>query len=231
MLFVYRWQLKIQRKKSEQQNELSASKLTAIQSQMNPHFIFNSLNSIQDLVLKGDVENSYSYLSTFSELVRKTLNYSEKDFIEFEQEIKLLNLYLSLEKLRFKKNFTYEISVDNLEDIMIPPMLIQPFIENSLVHGLLHKEGDKKLRVHIELKDKLICVIDDNGIGRDKAKAIKHRQNKPNESFSGRALGKRLEILSKVFQGEFGYYYEDLFDEKGCSGTRVILTIPFKRKF
>lgn len=228
---VYRWQLKLQQKKLKQINELNASKLAAIQSQMNPHFIFNSLNSIQDLVLKGDVENSYSYISTFSDLVRRTLNYSDKDFIEFEQEIKLLNLYLLLEKLRFKKNFNFEINIGNVEDIMIPPMLIQPFIENSLAHGLLHKEGEKKLSVLFQLNEVLVCTIEDNGIGREKAKAIKQRQNKGHESFSGKAIGKRLEILSDVFEGNFGYVYEDLFDENEPAGTRVILTIPIKRKF
>jgi hypothetical protein len=231
IIAIYKQQLKIQQKKSEQINELNASKLAAIQSQMNPHFIFNSLNSIQDLVLKGDVENSYSYITTFSDLVRRTLSYSEKDFVEFDQEIKLLNLYLTLEKLRFKKNFIYEVDPRNVEDIMIPPMLIQPFIENSLAHGLLHKEGEKKLRVTFELKDMLICTIEDNGIGREQAKAIKQRQNSTHESFSGKAIGRRLEILSHVFEGEFGYTYEDLYDNQGPVGTRVILTIPIKRKF
>jgi len=228
---VYRWQLAVQRKKSEQINELNASKLTAIQSQMNPHFIFNSLNSIQDLVLKGDVENSYSYITTFSNLVRRTLNYSEKDFIDFEQEIKLLELYLSLEKLRFKKDFNYIIENKNITDVLLPPLLIQPFIENSLVHGLLHKEGQKNLKITFNLTDVLICTIEDNGIGREKAKAIKQRQRSEHESFSGKAIHKRFEILSNVFDGEFGYDYEDLYENGDAIGTKVILKIPIKHKF
>ena len=229
---IYRWQLNIQQKKSQQINELNASKLTAIQSQMNPHFIFNSLNSIQDLVLKGDIENSYSYITTFSNLVRRTLTYSEKDFIDFEQEIKLLEIYLSLEKLRFKKELNYSIDIDkNVEDIMIPPLLIQPFIENSLIHGLLHKEGQKNLKITFELKDTLICTIADNGIGREKSKAIKQRQRSEHESFSGKAIHKRFEILSNVFKGNFGYTYEDLFEHQEATGTKVILSIPIKHKF
>ncbi len=231
LFLVYQWQLRVQKRKLIQINELNASKLAAIQSQMNPHFIFNSLNSIQDLVLKGDVENSYSYITTFSDLVRRTLSYSEKDFIEFEQEVKLLELYLSLEKLRFKRNFNFTIDIGNAEDIMIPPMLIQPFIENSLAHGLLHKEGEKNLKISFELKDMLICRIEDNGIGREKARAIKQRQNTKHESFSGKAIGKRLEILSDVFEGDFGYVYEDLFAGTEAIGTRVVLTIPIRRKF
>lgn len=228
---IYRRQLNIQRKKSEQINELNASKLTAIQSQMNPHFIFNSLNSVQDLILKGDVEHSYTYITTFSNLVRRTLNYSEKDFIDFEQEIKLLELYLSLEKLRFKKDFNYEIMYDNIEDIMLPPLLVQPFIENALVHGLLHKEGAKKLKITFELKERLICTVEDDGIGREKAKAIKQRQRSEHESFSGRAIKKRFEILSNVFGGAFGYEYEDLHKNGEASGTKVTLMIPVKHKF
>jgi hypothetical protein len=231
VILVYRWQLAIQRKKSEQINELNASKLTAIQSQMNPHFIFNSLNSIQDLVLKGDVENSYSYITTFSNLVRRTLNYSEKDFIDFDQELKLLELYLSLERLRFKKDFNYSIESKEIGDIMLPPLLVQPFIENSLVHGLLHKEGIKNLKITFELKDVLICTIEDNGVGREKAKAIKHRQRSEHESFSGKAIHKRFEILSNVFVGKFGYTYEDLYENGLGVGTKVILRIPIKHKF
>lgn len=228
---IYRRQLAIQRKKSEQINELNASKLTAIQSQMNPHFIFNSLNSVQDLILKGDVEHSYTYITTFSNLVRRTLNYSEKDFIDFEQEIKLLELYLSLEKLRFKKDFNYEIIYKDINDIMLPPLLVQPFIENALVHGLMHKEGAKNLKITFELKELLICTVEDNGVGREKAKAIKLRQRSEHESFSGRAIKKRFEILSNVFGDAFGYEYEDLQENGKSIGTRVTLMIPIKHKF
>jgi ligand-binding sensor domain-containing protein/cbb3-type cytochrome oxidase subunit 3 len=228
---IYRWQLNTQRKKSQKMAELNASKLTAIQSQMNPHFIFNSLNSIQDLILKGDVEHSYSYITTFSNLVRRTLSYSEKDYIDFEQEIKLLELYLSLEKLRYKKDLQYSIHIKNVEDIMLPPLLIQPFIENALVHGLLHKEGDKILTISFELQEVLICTIEDNGIGREQAKAIKLRQRSDHESFSGKAIQKRFEILSKLLKGQFGYTYEDLYNNGHPSGTRIILHIPIKRKF
>lgn len=219
------------RKRLEIEKQYRASELKAIRSQMNPHFIFNALNSIQDLVLKGNIENSYSYITMFSNLVRQTLTYSENEFIEFEQEIKLLELYLSLEKLRFKKDFTFELVVNNVDDIMLPPFLIQPFIENSLVHGLLHKEGEKKLKVSFELKEDLICTIEDNGVGRDRAKAIKERQRKSHDSFSTKAIQKRFEILSNVFNGTFGYTYQDLFEKDEPSGTRIVLVIPVKHQF
>lgn len=229
--FIYRYRLQLQQKKAQLDNELQASRLTAIQSQMNPHFIFNSLNSIQDLVLKGDVDNSYTFITKFSNLVRRTLNYSDKDFIEFRQEIKLLELYLSLEKLRFKEDLEFTVDTSGIEDILIPPMLIQPFIENSLLHGLLHKEGKKMLKISFRLGENLICIIEDNGIGREKSKEIKNRQRAEHESFSGEAIRKRFSILSRLFKSELGYVYEDMYAGNHAIGTRVRLTIPVKRNF
>ena len=228
---IARHQILKQRKRANQLNELNASKLTAIQSQMNPHFIFNSLNSIQDLVLKGDINNSYTFITKFSNLVRRTLNYSDKDFIEFDQEIKLLEIYLSLEKLRFKEDLEYSIDFSGVEDILIPPMLIQPFIENALVHGLLHKEGPKNLTVRFILDTELTCEIIDNGIGREKSKEIKLRQRGSHESFSINAIKKRFEILEVHFGGSLGFEYIDLIDCGQIRGTKVILKIPFKNKF
>lgn len=231
LFFWFRSRLKRQAFLAEQQNELNASKLTAIQSQMNPHFIFNALNSIQDLVLKGDVTNSYTYITKFADLVRRTLNYSDKDFIDFEHELKLIELYLTLEKLRFKTNFEFSIHADGVEDIQLPPMLIQPFIENALVHGLLHLEGDKKLDLKFELNENLVCTITDNGVGREKAKEIKERQRSSHESFSVNAIKRRFEILQRNFGGELGFTTEDLTENGEASGTRVKLVIPVKRKF
>jgi len=226
---LFRFQLKRQKKKAAQLNELNASKLTAIQSQMNPHFIFNALNSIQDLVLKGDVDNSYIYITKFANLVRRTLNYSDKDFIDFDSEIKLIELYLTLEKLRFKKEFNYKIITNGIDDLLVPPMLVQPFIENALVHGLLHKEGKKEIEIEFRLEEELVCLITDNGIGRTKALEIKERQRSDHESFSVNAIKKRFEILEEHFGGSLGFEYEDLESNGEALGTRVILRIPIKR--
>ncbi|MGB0368692.1 MAG: histidine kinase, partial [Flavobacteriales bacterium] len=229
--FIYRRRLIAQQTQSRQLNELNASKLTAIQSQMNPHFIFNALNSIQDLVLKGDVTNSYTYITKFADLVRRTLSYSDKDFIDFENELKLIELYLTLEKLRFKTNFEFTIDAEGVEDIQLPPMLVQPFIENALVHGLLHLEGDKKLDLKFELKENLVCTITDNGVGREKAREIKERQRASHESFSVNAIRKRFEILQRNFGGKLGFTTEDLMEDGVAKGTRVKLVIPVRRKF
>lgn len=232
--FFYFRKLRRQQEKSRQINELNLSKLTAIRSQMNPHFIFNSLNSIQDLVLKGDVENSYTFITKFSNLVRKTLNYSDKEFISLEKEIQLIELYLTLEKLRFKDEFSFELHYDESlleEELEIPPMLIQPFVENALVHGLLHLDGRKKINISFELGENLKCIIRDNGIGRKKAQEIKERQNKSHDSFSVNASKKRFAILSKLYGKEAGFHYVDLNEDGVSKGTEVHLNIPYKRKF
>lgn len=231
LIFWFKRRLKRQQLLAEQQNELNASKLTAIRSQMNPHFIFNALNSIQSLVLKGDVDNSYTYITKFANLVRRTLNYSDKEFIDFSEEIKLIELYLTLEQLRFKEDFEFTITTADIEDVMMPPMLIQPFIENALVHGLLHRQGPKRIRLDFELKDVLICTITDNGVGRERAKAIKERQRSEHESFSVNAIRTRFELLERYYDGKLGFEYEDLMENGEAAGTRVRLRIPVKRKF
>jgi sensor histidine kinase YesM len=189
------------------------------------------LNSIQALVLKGDIDASYNYMTKFATLVRQTLHFSDADLVELEEEIDLLRIYLDLEKLRFSKDFEYEIIDNDIEGIEIPPLLIQPFIENALVHGLLHKEGKKILKLEFEITDKLICTVTDNGIGRSKSKAIKERQNTNHKSFSTQAIEKRFKILSETYKGQFGFKYEDVFDGEELVATQIKLHIPFKRVF
>lgn len=230
-IFVYRYQLKKQQKKIELENELNASKLIAIQSQMNPHFIFNAINSIQDLILQGDIDNSYSYIIKFSKLVRQTLNFSDKEFIDIEEEIELLSIYLELEKLRFKDDFEYQINVNNAEDIQVPPMLVQPFVENAIKHGLLHKEGLKKLEITFNLNNTLHCTIKDNGVGRKKAQEIKQRQQKNYQSFSVDATKKRFEIMNNHYQNDFSVTYTDLMNNDKPAGTQVYISMPFKQNY
>lgn len=138
-----RIRVKRQQRRQQLVTDKLESELKALRSQMNPHFIFNSLNSIQDLVMREDTRKTYDYIVLFSKLVRSTLNYSSLDFIPIEKEVEFLNVYLSLEKLRFQDDFDYEISYEGCEDYAVPSLLIQPFLENALVHGLLHKKGKK----------------------------------------------------------------------------------------
>lgn len=231
VVYIYSRRLKRQRVDARRRDELNSSKLTAIQSQMNPHFIFNALNSIQDLVLKQDVENSYNYITKFANLVRSTLNFSDKDFIDFDSELKLIDLYLTLEKLRFKEDLQFSINTNGIQGIAVPPMLIQPFIENALVHGLLHKDGLKRIEIDFQLSDQLVCTITDNGIGRKKSKEINLRQRKGHESFSENAIEKRFQILEENFGGDLGFSYEDLESNGEPCGTKVYIHIPYIRSY
>lgn len=222
-----------QRMELELQNAVGESKLTAIKSQMNPHFIFNSLNSIQDLVLQQDQDKAYSYIGKFAKLVRQVLHYSDKDFIDIDEEVAMLSVYLELEELRFKKDFTYTIDAENLQDVQIPPMLIQPFAENALKHGLLHLKGAKTLHISFRVKEEIVtCIVEDNGIGRAKSAEIKARQNRKHQSFSVKGTKDRFEILQQQYGGNLGVTFEDLKNEANeAKGTRVTLQIPCKRKY
>ncbi|MEZ4938039.1 MAG: histidine kinase, partial [Crocinitomicaceae bacterium] len=230
---AYKIRLNITTKRSKLESEIARSRLTAIQSQMNPHFIFNALNSIQDQVLHGEKINSYSYISKFADLVRKTLEYSDKDLITLDQEIKLIEIYLTLEKLRFDEKLEYEINFEDIEGTLIPPMILQPFIENAIVHGLLHKEGKGKLKINISKthSDTLECLIEDNGIGRKKSKEIQDRKMKDHTSFSTGATERRLQILSQRYNKEFKFFYTDLEENGASIGTRLTIQIPLLQKF
>lgn len=224
----YKYTIKKIKKDNQIKAELYTSKLTALKSQMNPHFIFNSLNSIQALILKEDVKNSYNYIVKFSTLVRNTLNYSDKSFINFEEEIKLLQMYLDLEKLRFKDGFNFTLSIHSTIQGFIPPMLIQPFVENAIKHGLLHSSEDKTLKIDFKLEDVLLCSIEDNGIGRDKSMEIKKRQGRQHEAFSVNALTKRFMILNEIYGTQIGFKIIDLKLDSKAIGTRVEIRIPIK---
>jgi len=229
----YKNQLKKQLKETRLKNELMSTKLTAIKSQMNPHFIFNSLNSIQDLVLQQDAHNAYDYISKFAMLVRKILHHSDLDFVDFEEELKIIQLYIELEKLRFKKDFEFKIAANDIDDITIPPMLIQPYVENAIKHGLLHKKGLKQLEINFKLNEEtVICEIIDNGIGIGQSKIINERQKKAHQSFTLKSMDHRFELLKETYKGALGASFTDLKAADGTSaGTKVTLTIPCKRKF
>lgn len=229
--FVNRRIRRIQRQ-ARIENELRTSQLTALKAQMNPHFLYNALNSIQDLILQKDVKNAVRYLTKFSHLMRQILDASGMTSISLSDEIKILTLYLDLEKLRFGDNFQYTIEVKNDIDVdfaQIPPMIIQPFVENAVKHGLLHKtKGTKNLTLHFEKEDLLICTIIDNGVGRAKAAQIQARQGKNQTSFATSATQKRLEILNETYQQKIGLEIIDLIENNEAKGTKVVLRVPIK---
>lgn len=209
-----------------QKGELAHLQLKSLKAQMNPHFMFNAMNSIQSLVLKGDKYEAYNYLTKFASLIRENLNMSEKSFVGFDEELSLLKKYLELEKLRFRDDFEYEIVDEHeIEDIKIPSMIIQPFIENAIKHGLLHKIiGVKKVKIQFYLDDVFTCVITDNGIGLEASKAINDKNLNKETSFSTKAIQERLALLKKYYNSDIGFTYQDIEE-----GTQVVLKIPYTR--
>jgi hypothetical protein len=232
---LFRWRLSLIKRKNKEilkQQELKTDllnmELKALRSQMNPHFIFNSLNSIQHLVLKEDTDNSYDYLVLFAKLVRSTLNYSDLNFININDELEFLKVYIELEKLRFKEDFTCTLNYEGDDEIKVPPLIIQPFIENALVHGLLHKEGERKLDINLSLQEGYLeCIIEDNGIGREKAKEINERRGAKHQSFAMTAMEQRIALMNQHLNTQLGKFeLIDLYEDGKAIGTRVELLLP-----
>ncbi|MES2799786.1 MAG: histidine kinase [Bacteroidota bacterium] len=230
VLFLLR--IRFIQQRAQAKNHLILSQLTALKAQMNPHFMYNTLSSIQDFIWKNDTKNSNYYLSRFSLLMRKILDASDSTKISLIEEIEILSLYLELEQLRFGATFTFELIVEknvDAEHINIPAMMIQPFVENAIKHGLLHKQSEKKLRIHFSLlEDKLRCEIEDNGIGREKAGEIKKRQEAQHRSFATKATQKRIELLSLYDNSHYSVTITDLYDGTLAIGTKVDLILPFR---
>ncbi len=213
--------------------DLATSQLTALRAQMNPHFLFNAMNSIQQFTLTNDIENANLYISKFSTLLRKVLYLSQQSFITLEEELLQLELYLEIEKLRLGIEFSYFIQKETdleVDAIYIPGMLIQPFVENALKQGLAPKIGDKILKIEISLPelDILKIIITDNGIGRQKANELKLRQEKllPYISKGLKLVEERLQLIAGKPAFDL-FHFKDNFDDNGQAiGTTVTLTIP-----
>jgi len=224
MFFIIR--IRYLRKKNETKNKMLLSQLTALKSRMNPHFMFNSLNSIQHLIVKQDVKQSNLYISKFGKLMRQILDVSGKEKISLQEEIEILELYMDLEKLRFGDDFKYELVFHehlNTYQIDIPPMILQPFVENAIKHGLLHKKGEKHLKIEFKKEKDLICIITDNGIGRKKSEEIKKRQNPEHESFATKATQEQMELLQEYYHESYRFEIEDLMNSGEAVGTKVTI--------
>jgi hypothetical protein len=214
------------------QEEMRNSQLSALKAQMNPHFIFNVLNSIQEIILLSTKKQAVLYLGKFADLMRSTLEQSNKKAISLDDELKSLHLYLELEALRFNDNFKYTIdasSIVNLYNIHFPALLIQPYVENAIKHGLLHKVGSKKLNIEFSLlrEDTLSCCITDNGVGRIRSSEINQININRHTSFATGATQKRLELLNLGREKIITVNFVDLFDDFGNNnGTKVCLYIP-----
>ena len=200
---------------------------------MNPHFIFNCLSSINRFILKNETKVASNYLTRFSRLMRMVLMNSQKQFISLDEELQMLELYLEMERLRFKNSFDYRITFLNAIDsdnIFIPPLLLQPFCENAIWHGLMHKESPGRLDIELSMQDKILnCVITDNGVGREKAETMKSKTAEKEKSMGLKITTERLALLNREKGLHTFYEIEDLKDENGnAAGTKVSLKISFK---
>ena len=222
-------------KKSTFSRQLAEIEMKALQSQMNPHFIFNSINSIQGFILKNKVDEALGYLMNFSKILRQTLDNATKEYISLDEEIEYIKWYLNLELMRFDKKFTVEFRLpDNLNPqfIQIPPMVVQPFVENAIRHGLLHKsDGQGLLLIEFVVQgdQQLKCIIEDNGVGRKRSKEIESWKNQTtHKPQSTRITKDRIDLLNKASQSDkYRVNIIDLCDGKGTgTGTRVEIILP-----
>lgn len=205
----------------------------ALRLQMNPHFIFNSLNSIQSYIVTQDTDKAVQYLGKFSQLMRLIMANSSYKYISMKEEIKSIQYYLELEKLRFENKFNFILKIDKKIDqefIQIPPMIVQPYIENAIIHGLLHKQTKGKLEINFALNKKsVICTVIDNGVGREKSMEIDKESGIKRKSRGMLITKARLEILNRQSDDQFSVLIDDLRDTKGSpKGTKVTLNIHYK---
>ena len=212
---------------SRQIEETSELKMTAIQSQMNPHFLFNSLNSINNFIIKSQVEKASDYITKFSKLIREILKNSSKNTISLAEELSNLKIYVLLENIRIDGGFAYHVTVDdaiNQEMIKVPPLFLQPYVENAIWHGLTHIAGDKKIDLNISKQDNLIKFeIIDNGIGYAKAAELAEIKRDERVGFATKATDIRIKTLFKDINTYINI--EDI-STKYNTGTKVTLIFP-----
>jgi hypothetical protein len=223
------------KKEAEFKARVSDTEMKALRSQINPHFIFNSLNSINDYISRNDSRKASEYLVKFAGIMRMILEYSEKKEISLADDLKALELYIQLEALRLKGKFSYEIRLDediDIENTQVPPLMLQPFVENSIWHGLARKEGEGKISIRISRQNEMIkYAIEDNGIGRVKAALVAgtnpggstERSGAARQSMGMKITGERIAIINQVRNAGASIHLSDLEQ-----GTRVEVLLPLE---
>ncbi len=230
----YRYRLgqvrKTERLKARFDKKVANLELTALRAQMNPHFLFNCLNSIDHYIIKNETQKASEYLNSFSRLIRLILQNSRSNYVNLKDELETLGLYMEMESLRFNHRFEYEINADpelDLKEFEIPPMLLQPFVENAIWHGLMHKAGKGKVQLNISREDGFLkCSIQDDGVGR--GKSAEFRKPTPGKRSMGMNITKdRIETINKIYNTNTTVTITDLMDDKGApAGTKVDVLIP-----
>ncbi len=210
---------------------IAENKMSALRSQMNPHFIFNSLQTVNGFIVRKDIRAAIQYVNQFSRLMRTILENSREGMIPLEKEVELLELYMKIERERFTTPFEYSITVaDDLDiyNVEVPSMLLQPFVENAIKHGLFHKKEQGQLSISFFNKNNtLLCTITDNGIGREKSKILNQQRGRTHQSRGLQIVDERLDLIRKSHPGDYAVQIHDLFDTQGSAiGTKVEISLP-----
>ena len=236
---LYRYRIRrVQREesvKTQFNKRLAEAEMRALRAQMNPHFIFNCLNSINRYIVKSDQMTASLYLTKFSKLIRLILDNSNHKSVSLEQDLEALRIYIEMESLRFDNKFEFTIDVAEGTDvfsIQVPPMIFQPFVENAIWHGLLHKQGPGRLSIRISKEKRLLSVIiEDNGVGRKKAAEWKSKSATTRKSLGMQLTEERMQLLKAELKAEGLIMVEDLEDnEKQPLGTRVTILLPIEEE-
>ena len=218
----------------ENERKAATAKLQSMRLQMNPHFLFNALNSIQQMIMTGKEDKATLYLSKFSKLLRMVLTHSDREIVSLREETEMLKLYIELEALRFEDTFVYKVELNenvDPDDNKVPTLLIQPFVENAIWHGLLHKEGLRTLNVRFKMNENedLVCTVEDNGIGREASKIYSKKTNQK-ENHTGKGVSvadERLKIFNQQNGDSSKLDIDDIREADGSiAGTRVTITLP-----
>jgi len=222
----------LEKRKTELNKKIANIESQALRAQMNPHFIFNTLSSIQHYISNHDTDAALKYLSKFAKLMRKIMENSKQQMITVAEEINALNLFLELEVMRFDKKFEYHIVIDPDIDQnydRIPSMLIQPYVENAIKHGLLPKVGHCLISITLQKQnDTILCCIEDNGIGRENSKKFKINRVQQHKSMGMSITQERLDILNASLSSNINCEIIDMYENAEPAGTKVRLVIPLE---
>jgi len=230
--WIVRRQLRKMRQKESVKKRVAELELQALQSQLNPHFIFNALGAIQQYQYGDNAEDAEEYFTGFARLMRLYLESSRQALMPLQDELELIQLYIDLEKLRFEDKFKVEIIVDDsleAEYVRVPSMVLQPFVENAINHGLFHKDGVGHLLIRVQSleEDWIQIVIRDDGVGRKRVQELAKQSFKKHKSRAMQIIEERLRIMNKIGEADIKIEIIDLFDEWGeASGTEVRIVLP-----
>jgi hypothetical protein len=226
--------VELEKKEAEFQRSLADVSMSALRSQMNPHFIFNCLNSIKLYTTQNDTVAASNYLTKFSKLIRMALENSRSETVTLDAELESLELYIQMEAMRFKEKLKYSIAIDKNVDssfIEIPPMLLQPYVENAIWHGLMHREDGGRIDISVRVvpnEHTLAITIKDNGVGREKAAQLKSKTATAHKSFGTKVTGERLNLINQIYKTGASVTIEDLTSNGEVTGTLVTIKIPFE---